>query len=102
METTRIKTVFDIRDESKFPLGEVVITESAMEVVSPSEAGRALSRHCRGDWGTVEMDDWVANDFALKSERRILSVYESCSEEVFWIITESDRSVTTILLPSEY
>ena len=99
MEAT---TVIAIRSKSKFLLGRIAITDGAMEIVSPSEVGLALARHCDGDWGSVNKDDWAANDSALDSGNRILSAYESDSEEVFWIITEWDRGMTTILLPSEY
>ena len=99
MEAT---TVIAIRSKSKFPLGRVAITDGAMEIVSPSEVGLALARHCDGDWGNVNKDDWATNDSARDNGNRILSAYESDSKEVFWIITEWDRSMTTILLPSEY
>ena len=92
----------DLRDESIFPLGQIAITLSALEVVSPTDAGFALLRHCRGDWGNVCMEDWRKNDLALEDEKLLFSVHESRSEEVFWVITNADRSGTTILLPSEY
>jgi hypothetical protein len=62
---------------------------------------RSLARHMRGDWGDVCAEDKAANNAALRNGDRILSVYHS-NETKFWIITEWDRSVTTILLPCEY
>ena len=62
----------------------------------------ALSRHASGDWGEVCEEDWQSNDEALELGTRLLSSYISRSGEKFWIITEHDRSATTILLPLEY
>ena len=70
------------------------------------EAGHAplqlLIRHASGDWGTVCPGDWKANDRALAEEERVLSSYILSNGITVWIITEADRSSTTILLPSEY
>ena len=59
-------------------------------------------RRAEGDWGDVCKEDWAENDEALKHERRLLSSYRTKHGVRFWIITEWDRSVTTILLPLEY
>lgn len=69
-----------------------------------------LARHVRGDWGCVDPDDAEANRFAVARDARILSAYpidtaKPCAgfgENCLWIITEADRSVTTILLPEDY
>jgi len=69
-----------------------------------------LARHARGDWGNVCAEDKALNDQALKTGDRLLSAYaidptkpaKGYGENCLWIITESDRSVTTFLLPSEY
>ena len=61
-----------------------------------------LSRHERGDWGTVDQDDWAANDEAVLDGTRILSAYESESHPKVYIITEATRDYTTLLLPQEY
>ncbi|MCC4595450.1 hypothetical protein NRY95_05625 [Xanthomonas campestris pv. phormiicola] len=62
-----------------------------------------LHRHLRGDWGDVDDSDWQCNDTALKSgEDRLFSAYEIEPDLRLWIITEWDRSATTLLLPSEY
>jgi hypothetical protein len=55
-----------------------------------------------GDWGDVDADDWKENDHSVKNGYRILSSYVDRNVEKFWIITEADRSATTILLPEEY
>ena len=86
-----------------FPLGRVVATPGALKVLV--EAGEdplsLLSRHCSGDWGELDHQDRRENELSLKNGYRILSSYPVGGEKV-WIITEADRSVTTILLPEEY
>lgn len=88
---------------SIFPLGQTVITPGAARHLA--EAGTApatlLKRHARGDWGNVCAEDNQANDTALNVGLRLLSSYPINGENV-WVITEADRSVTTILLPEEY
>ena len=84
------------------PLGQLVMTPGVQAEVPPDEYMAALQRHARGDWGNVSSGDKKLNDEALKEGTRILSSYEGRSNVKFWIITEADRSVTTILLPEEY
>jgi hypothetical protein len=85
------------------PLGRVVATPGALTVLS--EAGedplRCLSRHASGDWGEIDDHDRRENERSLKYGWRVLSSYP-IGEGKVWIITEADRSVTTILLPGEY
>lgn len=86
-----------------FPLGTIVITRNAMNTIHPASAMVSLLRHSSGDWGNVSEEDQGENELALKEGLRILSVYKDIkNEETFWIITEWDRSVTTILLPEDY
>mgnify|MGYP000747691205 CR=1 FL=1 len=66
------------------------------------EVREAIARHMRGDWGDVCYADWQENDFSVTNGFRILSSYRTKGGIKFWIITEWDRSVTTLLLPSEY
>ena len=87
----------------KFPLGRVVATPGALELLS--SAGMTpdplLIRHVNGDWGDVPPEDAKENDLSLQEGFRILSSYPVAGERL-WIITEADRSSTTLLLPSEY
>ena len=85
-----------------FPLGQSVITPGAIAFLTNVDAVTALARHAEGDWGDVCHDDWRANDEALARGARLLSAYHTCAGVKFWIITEADRSVTTVLLPEEY
>ena len=87
---------------AKFLLGQVVATPNALHAIPPSEVVGALDRHSKGDWGTLEQADWDANEQALLHEGRLFSAYHSSQNVKFWIITEWDRSVTTVLLPEDY
>jgi hypothetical protein len=88
----------------------VVTTPAAIEaIVSGGELPLVyLKRHQRGDWGEVCADDKRANDAAVAHEgdperqERVLSAYKTPKGTRIWVITEWDRSVTTILLPEEY
>lgn len=86
----------------KFSLGRVVATDGAVEMVAIKEIIVALIRHSVGDWGELEAEDKAQNDSAVQTGERLLSAYESTMKVRFWIITEADRVVTTILLPREY
>ncbi len=85
-----------------FPPGMLAATPGALNVLTQSDILTALRRHLSGDWGDVPDDDKGANDAALIYGHRLLSAYRSGCGTAFWIITEWDRSATTILLPSEY
>ena len=84
------------------PMGQIVVTPAALATLSSLDLIHALGRHSRGDWGELEEEDKAANDHSLKSGDRLLSAYRGEAGSRFWIITEADRSVTTILLPDEY
>lgn len=83
-------------------LGQLVITAVAEATLNKEDVHRSLRRHLVGDWGDVCKDDKAANDLALKQGDRLLSAYSDRAGTKFWIITEHDRSVTTVLLPSDY
>ena len=87
-----------------FPLGQTVITPGAIEALEKSQQhpGDFLSRHLRGDWGELCEEDRAANQQALDERLRLMSVYRTTKQEKLWIITEADRSATTLLLPEEY
>jgi hypothetical protein len=86
----------------KFPPGRVVITANAARELSQEDVSLALRRHLRGDWGELEHADWQANERALLVGCRLLSAYTSQTGLRYWIISEPDRSATTILLPEDY
>ena len=86
----------------KFSLGQIVATPNALSQIPNDEILVALSRHVRGDWGTLDAEDMQSTERALKGEGRLFSAYLSAQSIKFWIITECDRSVTTVLLPEDY
>ena len=87
-----------------FHLGNVVATHVALNALQSCNVTPAqlLQLHVSGNWGSVCEEDALANDVAVKNGERILSSYRIGEYTRVWIITEYDRSVTTILLPSEY
>jgi hypothetical protein len=99
MDKTKTKTE---RLGGKFPLGRTMTTPGALGILTPAEMLQALQRHAAGDWGDCCPEDAAENEFALDKYLRILSVYLTAGGVKFWIITEADRSVTTVLLPEEY
>lgn len=89
--------------ESKFPLGQLTVTAGAREALSHDDIQTAVNSHASGDWGDLDEHDEKANERALAEGGRLVSVYESeTGSGRFYVITEADRSYTTILLPSEY
>jgi len=86
----------------KFRLGRTVITSNALTKLSQADVHGALGRHHFGDWGDLDADDREANERALHDGGRLLSAYRSDRGEKFWVITEADRSATTVLMPEDY
>jgi hypothetical protein len=97
--------------KSKFSLGQVVATPGALEAIpNPAYMIGLIARHATGDWGKVDADDKRTNDEAVRDGFRVLSAYpidptkpcKGFGPNCVWVITEADRSSTTVLLPSEY
>ena len=86
----------------KFDGGRYVMTAEAFRVLDPADVKSALDRHHQGDWGNLGPEDIEANDDALATGGRLFSAYQDSKQRKFWIITEADRSVTTVLLPEDY
>ena len=84
-----------------FELGRTVITRGALATLNEADVHAALGRHQSGDWGTLCHEDKEANEVAVREGLRVLSVYYSSGTK-FYVITEWDRSATTVLLPEEY
>ena len=88
----------------KFSLGQIVATPAALALleehhVSPLDL---LARHVSGDWGELPSEDAALNDASLKTNGRLLSSYPIAPNTKVWVITEWDRSVTTVLRPEDY
>ena len=87
---------------AKFRLGHIVSTPNALSQLTHEDILMAIRRHQSGDWGDLDTDDKAANERALVERTRIISVYRSALGVKFWIITEADRSATTVLMPEDY
>lgn len=90
--------------QPRFRTGQLVITRGVDELIRQGRLNPSayLARHLGGDWGDLCDEDRHLNDAALKSGDRLLSSYQVAPDLKVWIITEWDRSVTTLLLPEEY
>jgi hypothetical protein len=91
-------------DKAKFLLGQIVATPGALAALQAANQDplEFLSRHQHGDWGELDPEDKKENEFSVLNNFRILSAYRLKTDVKIWIITEADRSATTILLPEEY
>jgi hypothetical protein len=87
--------------QARFTLGQIVITSNAAGRLDTIAVREGLRRHAAGDWGDITPEDACENELSLKEGFRLLSAYGT-GERRFWIITEADRSVTTILFPEDY
>ena len=86
----------------RFPLGQTVITPGALDRLHPADVYEAILRHAQGDWGDCGPEDAAENELSLREGFRLVSIYRDRNGEHFYIITESDRSSTSVLLREEY
>jgi len=88
----------------RFALGRVVATPGALRALEKAEQAPDvfLDQHVNGDWGDVPDADKQENEVAVEQGVRILSAYTTSAGDRIWVLTDADRSVTTILLPHEY
>ncbi|MEI6716083.1 MAG: hypothetical protein WCO60_20220 [Verrucomicrobiota bacterium] len=104
-ELAKIMKIVDEEDSNptpaKFSTGQIRITQGAKSSFGLSDLFDALRRHVRGDWGCVCDEDKELNDASLLNGTRVISAY-MIGDDKLWIITEADRSLTTLLLPEEY
>jgi hypothetical protein len=96
--------VDESRDDPEwlFPHGKVFWTPGVIREVSLEDVAWSLACHCTGDWGDIDPYDWSKNDLALEHGDRLFSAYHTDAGLMVWIITEADRSMTTVLLPEDY
>jgi hypothetical protein len=89
---------------ARFSLGQVFATPGAIEALNQNgqDSTEFLHRHSSGDWGCLSDEDKRENEFSVDKQLRIFSAYRLKDNTKIWVITEADRSSTTILLPSEY
>jgi hypothetical protein len=86
----------------EFPLGNLRATRTVMQALGPERLFSLFRRHAAGDWGTLDAEDWSANDAALGDGTRLLSAYPQDDGRKVYLITEADRSHTTALFADEY
>jgi hypothetical protein len=93
----------DREEAGMFPFGQVAATPGALDALAVAgvSATALLARHAAGDWGDVPPEDAAENELSPARGFRIVSSYPAGDDPV-WVITEADRSATTLLLPSEY
>lgn len=89
-------------DTLRFDAGHLVQTPAARNTLDPLDTLDALSRHLRGDWGELCEHDRLLNERSLATEGRLFSVYRDRKAVKFYVISEADRSATTVLLPDDY
>jgi len=86
----------------KLSLGEVILTPGAAAKLPPEDVTAALRRHARGDWGDISLEEKQLNDVRAEKAGPVASIFTSSNGTKFFVLTEPDRSVTTVLLPEEY
>ena len=96
-----------VNDISEFPMGQIVVTRGVNERIAENTPFSkfvldSLKRHAKCDWGDLSEQDTASNNSALNGSGRLFSCYIKEGLDKIWIITEWDRSVTTILFPDEY
>ncbi len=93
-----------LKRQRVFALGHILATPGALAALQKAgqEPGDFLKRHVACDWGDLSDEDHNENDSSLENGFRLLSSYRTNAGDKLWIITESDRSATTLLLPEEY
>jgi hypothetical protein len=89
---------------ARFPLGQIVATPGAIAALTDAGDSPAsfLRRHVVGDWGEIDNEDRQENERSISSGCRLLSAYTTSTGIRIWVITEADRSATTLLRPEEY
>lgn len=91
-----------IQTEALFPLGTVVMSSGALKQIEPADADACLQRHAVGDWGEAGAHDRGDNDRGLREGGQLVSVHRDRNGITFWIITDANRTRTTVLLPVDY
>lgn len=104
MKTPENRTPHDSEPKLLFALGRLVATPGALAALQEAEQDptELIARHISGDWGELVEEDKKENDLAVEAGFRILSAYILRTGVKVWVISEADRSATTILLPREY
>jgi hypothetical protein len=87
---------------AKFPLGQLMVTPNALKCLTLNEITSAVFRHQMGDWGSLSSDDRLENDHNLERGMILISIYLNHNDMPFFVITVPNRSVTKVVMPSDY
>jgi hypothetical protein len=90
------------KTKDKFSLGVIVMSSDVANEVGRATIRDAINRHAKGDWGEVCKEAWEENELAIIKGRRLLSSYRNDEGKRFWILTEADRTSTTVMIPEDY
>lgn len=92
------------QQQPRFSLGQIVATPGALQALENAHQTprELIARHVSGDWGDLDMEDYIENQLSLEQGYRLFSAYKLKTGVKIWVITEADRSATTFLLPEEY
>lgn len=85
----------------RFPLGKVTMTDKAGKVLTFNDVLDGLRSHANGEWGLVTEEEWWDNELSLVQGYQVNSVHLASNGKRFWVVTSGDRSLTTIMLPSD-
>lgn len=86
----------------RFPLGRIRVTCKAMAMLTFADALNGLRSHANGEWGLLMQEDWWENELSLAHGHEVTSIHLASNGKRFWIVTTGDRSLTTIMLPSDH
>ena len=86
----------------KFILGEIVVTSGALRKLPHEDITAAVRKHAQGDWGELDFENAQLNDLRIQEGGPIASIYRASNGVKFYVLTESNRALTTVLLPEEY
>jgi hypothetical protein len=86
----------------RFVPGKLLVTEGALNALENQDILTGITRHVRGDWGNMDARDRMVNERALIVGRQLLSIFNSEKGREFYVITEADRSSTTVMMPEEW
>lgn len=87
--------------KSPFTLGQITVTQAISEILNPVQIHYLIEQQLSYDWGNTCQSDWILNDNAINEHGRVVSLHSVDNEDVF-VITEADRSATTIMFAYEY
>ncbi|MGE3239516.1 MAG: type I restriction endonuclease subunit M [Pirellulales bacterium] len=85
----------------RFPLGRISVSAKALEMLTFADALGGLRSHACGEWGLMSAEDWWENELSLAQGYQVTSIHLAANGKRFWVVTEADRTATTIKLPSE-